>query len=173
MMTKYLRMTGSDPPPQGQPLNVTRQTPVFLPSGEAEEMISIRRADWTRIRDYVDELSNPLANAATWGFTGVGVAVTAGLSVPLVIGGTEDTPAPWLIPLLIILTLAAGAFSAFCFWVHKRMDQHQARDAAHIVKDMDAIEATYRPQPLVQADEASGSGDEPPNAIAQLGHRAQ
>lgn len=55
------------------------------------------------------------------------------------IGGSPKELAPWVIPLLVVLTLAAGAVGYACQTAASKVRAAIARDAGEVCEDMDQV----------------------------------
>lgn len=107
-------------------------------------------ADWTRIREHVGQLSNPLPYAANVGWTFLSIAVCAFVAYLPWAGAQSqlDIKAQlhyaWVSPSLVIFGFASSVIAAISSFYAHAWSEHVKLDVAQVARDMDAVYAPHK-----------------------------
>lgn len=112
---------------------------IALPQPEHEELILIRRQEIRRLVRRCKRFGQPARSARDWALAWLGIAAGLAASLIPVTQSTEDVAA-WVVPALIIGTVAAGFLFGFCLWFARDQQKQRRVDMGDIAEELEEIE---------------------------------
>lgn len=129
-------------PPRSGEINIQSDTPLALPSREAEERLAMRRSDWRRVRKRVERLCHPTLTESTWTATCIATGVTSLLALVPIVGATSSAD-PWVIPTVVVVSVGSFVLALLIQRLPKELAGSRLQEIKDICQEMDEIEATY------------------------------
>ncbi len=129
----------------GQSRFTTREVPVYDPPREATEEIQVRRAELRRIWKLVNRLGNPVESASAWAYVWTGVAITAGLSLLVLMGenpvtGKKANVKTWVLYANGSAVVIGVFLACFCWWFARKGRRNQATDKDLVLRELEGID---------------------------------
>lgn len=116
--------------------HLTRSSEVTLPSPDAEERIAIPMPEFTEVKEWIEDMTDPVVHATNFAFGFFGLAVGSFIAWLQMDHGTLSGRT------VLIIALGAVVLAGFMLWVDRQMRDRHGNDRKRVCKTMERFERT-------------------------------